>query len=602
MTGILKLHCNTKHILKKIIQKLTNKLLSLGDRKIIVIFALIVGFASGLAAVLLKHTILGVKYLLTSSSNSESGSLLYLAYPGIGIIITILFVKYFVKDNISHGITRVLYSISRKKSKIKAHNCYSSVVASSFTIGFGGSVGAEAPIVLTGAAIGSTIGQYFRQNYKTVTLLIGCGAAGAVAGIFKAPLAGVVFTLEILMLSLTISSIIPLLISSLTATSVSYLLIGRDVQFSNLVTEFSMHNIPFYIVLGLFCGVVALYFTRATLSIESRLGKILKTYKRWLVGSVGLGVLIFLIPPLYGEGYEIISSLLTGNSDHIFQDSIFYAYKDTLWVMFIYLAAMIIFKVVAMALTNGSGGIGGTFGCTLFVGGIAGFFAAKVINTLGIANVPETNFTLVGMGGMMAAVMHAPLTAIFMIAEITGGYGLFFPLMITAVTAFITSRSFERHSIYTKRLALSGELLTLNRDQAALTLLNMNDLIETDFVAVKLDDTLGSFVKIISTSSRNIFPVVDDNNKLLGLVYLDSVRRVMFETKLYDSVYVRDFVFNAPVTIHISDAMKDVVEKFEETKKWNLPVVDDEEIYQGFLSKSQMLTAYRDVMVEVSDE
>ena len=588
--------------MKKIIHKLTNKLLSLGERKVLVIFALIVGFASGIAAVLLKHTIAGVKYFLTSSFNVESGSLLYLAYPGIGILITIIIVKYFVRDNISHGITRVLYSISRKKSKIKAHNCYSSVVASSFTIGFGGSVGAEAPIVLTGAAIGSTIGQYFQQNYKTITLLIGCGAAGAVAGIFKAPLAGVVFTLEILMLDLTISSIVPLLISSLTATSVSYLLIGRDVEFSNLVTEFSMYNIPFYIVLGLFCGMVALYFTRATLSIENGLGKILKPYKRWIVGSVGLGILIFLLPPLYGEGYEIISSLLTGNSDHIFSDSIFYAYKDSLWVVFIYLAAIIIFKVVAMALTNGSGGIGGTFGPTLFIGGIAGFFAAKVINTLGIANVPETNFTLVGMGGMMAAVMHAPLTAIFLIAEITGGYGLFFPLMITSITAFITNRSFERHSIYTKRLALRGELLTHNKDQAALTLLNIKDLIETDFIAVKSNDTLGNFVKAISISSRNVFPVVDDDNKLLGLVYLDSVRRIMFETKLYDSVYVRDFMFVAPVTVNIRDAMKVVVEKFEETKKWNLPVVNDDEIYKGFLSKSQMLAAYRNVMVEVSDE
>ena len=588
--------------MKKIIHKLTNKLLSLGERKVLVIFALIVGFASGIAAVLLKHTIAGVKYFLTSSFNVESGSLLYLAYPGIGILITIIIVKYFVRDNISHGITRVLYSISRKKSKIKAHNCYSSVVASSFTIGFGGSVGAEAPIVLTGAAIGSTIGQYFQQNYKTITLLIGCGAAGAVAGIFKAPLAGVVFTLEILMLDLTISSIVPLLISSLTATSVSYLLIGRDVEFSNLVTEFSMYNIPFYIVLGLFCGMVALYFTRATLSIENGLGKILKPYKRWIVGSVGLGILIFLLPPLYGEGYEIISSLLTGNSDHIFSDSIFYAYKDSLWVVFIYLAAIIILKVVAMALTNGSGGIGGTFGPTLFIGGIAGFFAAKVINTLGIANVPETNFTLVGMGGMMAAVMHAPLTAIFLIAEITGGYGLFFPLMITSITAFITNRSFERHSIYTKRLALRGELLTHNKDQAALTLLNIKDLIETDFIAVKSNDTLGNFVKAISISSRNVFPVVDDNDKLLGLVYLDSVRRIMFETKLYDSVYVRDFMFVAPVTVNIRDAMKVVVEKFEETKKWNLPVVNDDEIYKGFLSKSQMLAAYRNVMVEVSDE
>ncbi|MDR1983711.1 MAG: chloride channel protein [Prevotellaceae bacterium] len=588
--------------MKKITQKLIDKLLSLGERKVLVMLALIVGFAGGLAAVLLKHTIIGVKFLLTSWFNAETGSLLYLAYPGIGILITIIFVKYFVRDNISHGITRVLYAISRKKSKLKSHNCYSSVIASSFTIGFGGSVGAEAPIVLTGAAIGSTVGQYFRQNYKTITLLVGCGAAGAVAGIFKAPLAGVVFTLEILMLDLTLSSIVPLLISSLAATSVSYLLLGNDVEFSNLTTEFSMQNIPFYIVLGLFCGFVALYFTRATLAIENRLSKILKPYKRWIIGSVGLGVLIFLLPPLYGEGYGILSSLLTGNSNDIFQDSLFYAFKDTLWIMFAYLVAIIIFKVAAMALTNGCGGIGGTFGPTLFIGGISGFLIAKIINTLGIANVPEVNFTLVGMGGMMAAVMHAPLTAIFLIAEITGGYDLFFPLMIASVCAFTTNRSFERHSIYTRRLALRGELITHNKDQAALTLLNITDLIETDFVTIKLNDTLGDFVKTISVSNRNIFPVVDDNNKLLGLVYLDSIRRVMFENKLYDSVYVRDFMFPAPSTININDAMNIVIKKFEETKKWNLPVVDENEIYCGFLSKSQILTAYRDVMVEVSDD
>jgi CIC family chloride channel protein len=588
--------------LKKTLNRLINKILSLGDKKVLVLLALVAGFASGFAAVLLKHTIKGVKFLLTSWFNAESGSLLYLAYPGIGIFITIIFVKYFVRDNISHGITRVLYAISRKKSKLKSHNCYSSVIASSFTIGFGGSVGAEAPIVLTGAAIGSTIGQYFKQNYKTITLLVGCGAAGAVAGIFKAPLAGVVFTLEILMLDLTISSIVPLLISSLAATSVSYFFLGRDVEFSNLITEFSMQNIPYYIMLGLFCGFVALYFTRATLAIENRLSKILKPYKRWVTGAVGLGILIFLIPPLYGEGYGILSSLLTGNSDEIFKDSLFYVYKDTVWIMFAYLVAIIIFKVVAMALTNGSGGIGGTFGPTLFIGGISGFLVAKIINTLGIANVPEVNFTLVGMGGMMAAVMHAPLTAIFLIAEITCGYDLFFPLMIASVCAFITNRSFEKHSIYTRRLALRGELITHNKDQAALTLLSITDLIETDFIAVKPDNTLGDFVKIISVSNRNVFPVIDDCNKLLGLVYLDSVRKIMFESKLYDSVYIRDFVFSAPAIITMTDTMQTVLAKFEDSKQWNLPIVDDNETYQGFLSKSNVLTAYRNVMVEVSEE
>lgn len=574
----------------------------LTDIQLIYILAFIVGIGSGLAAVLLKHSIHWVKDTLTSWFKADMGSLLYLAYPGIGIAITILFVRYFVKDDIGHGITKILYAISRKESKIKSHNMYSSIVASSFTIGFGGSVGAEAPIVLTGSAIGSNLGQFLRLNYKKITLLLGCGAAGAVAGIFKAPLAGIVFTLEILMLDLTLASIIPLLIASVTATGISYLLLGADVAFSNVIQEFSLKNIPYYIVLGIFCGFVALYFTRATLFLEGKLKKIISPMHKWLMGAITLGLLIFFIPPLYGEGYEILSSLLNYDSNAIFENSIFYGMHDKVWFIMFYLILILVFKVVAMAFTNGSGGVGGTFGPTLFMGGIAGFFIARVINISGIHQVPETNFTLVGMGGMMAAVMHAPLTAIFLIAEITGGYTLFMPLIIASVVSFITIRGFEQHSIYTKRLAKKGELITHNKDKAALTMLRVDDLVETDFKSIHPDATLGELVKVIAKSKRNLFPVVDSNQKIVGVVLLDDIRSIMFTPEKYSVTHVRDLMKNPPDIISIDETMEEVVNKFEMTKAWNLPVVDEDGCYMGFLSKSNIFSAYRSLLKAFSDE
>ncbi len=590
--------------LKQLVQRLVRRFMLLSEQHQLILLALLVGIGSGLAAVLLKHAIHLVKNLLTSWFNASQGSLLYLAYPGIGILITILIVRYFIKDDIGHGITKVLYAISRNKSKLKPHNCYTSIIASSFTIGFGGSVGAEAPIVLTGASIGSTIGQFFKLNYRTITLLLGCGAAGAVAGIFKAPMAGIVFTLEILMLDLTLASIVPLLVASVSATGISYLLLGPDVDFaSGAIQAFAMKNIPFYIFLGIFCGFTALYFTRATLSIEARLAKIIRPYRKWLVGAVTLGILIFFIPPLYGEGYDIITALLNNRSDEVFANSIFFGLKDSYFFIFVYLLLILFFKVVAMAVTNGSGGVGGTFGPTLFMGGVAGFFVARLINQLGFFNdVPEANFTLVGMGGMMAAVMHAPLTAIFLIAEITGGYTLFMPLIITAVTAFVTTRAFEKNSIYTKRLALQGDLITHNKDKAALTLLKIGDLIEKDFITVQPTDSLGKLVKAISKSKRNIFPVIDYNGRLVGVVLLDNIRKIMFNPEQYSTVFVQTLM--TPISVFVSDEdnLEVVLEKFESANVWNLPVVNDEGQYVGFLSKSRILAAYRDILLQFSED
>lgn len=589
--------------IKEFSTRLLRKFFQLGERRQLILLALVVGIGSGLAAVLLKHSIHLVKDLLTSWFNAETGSLLYLAYPGIGILITVLYVRYFVKDDIGHGITKILYAISRKKSKLKPHNCYTSIVASTFTIGFGGSVGAEAPIVLTGASIGSTIGQLLKLNYRTITMLVGCGAAGAVAGIFKAPLAGIVFTLEILMLDLTLSFIVPLLVASVSATGISYLLLGSEVDFAtNAIQPFAMGNIPYYIALGIFCGFAALYFTRTTLAIEGRLAKIVRPFRKWLVGAITLGALIFFIPPLYGEGYNIIAALLNNRSDEVFANSIFFDYRYTFLFVLIYLVLIMVFKVVAMAFTNGSGGVGGTFGPTLFMGGIAGFFIANVINYTGIATVPEANFTLVGMGGMMAGVMHAPLTAIFLIAEITGGYALFMPLIITSVTSFLTIRTFESHSIYTKRLALKGDLITHNKDKAALTLLKVSDLIERDFSMVHPSDTLARLVKVISKSKRNIFPVVESNGELAGIVLLDDIRKMMFDSSKYDTVFVKELMTSAPGFVHEDDTVEEVLDQFEQTKSWNLPVLNKDSIYVGFLSKSRILTAYRDVLLEFSEE
>jgi CIC family chloride channel protein len=552
-----------------------------------------------LAAVFLKSAIHFVKDCLTGWFNVAQGSFFYLAYPGIGILITVIFVKYFVKDSIGHGITKVLYSISRNNSQIKSHNVYSSMIAGTFTIGFGGSVGAEAPIVLTGSAIGSNIGKFFRLNYKQITLLLGCGAAGAVSGIFKAPLAGIIFTLEILMLDLSLSSIIPLMISSVTACGISYLMIGSDVEFGNSLETFAMGNIPYYIVLGIFCGFVSLYFTRATLYLEKKIALVKNTAYRWIIGSVSLGILIYLIPPLYGEGYDALTSIMTGNSSEIFERSIFYNMQDKAWLFVLYLIGIIIFKVLAMSLTNGSGGVGGTFGPTLFLGGIAGFLVARLINLSEIYEVPESNFALVGMAGMMSGVMQAPLTAIFLIAEITGGYTLLMPLMVVSVISFITIRGFEKYSIYTKRLAQSGDLLTHNKDKAALTLLKASDLVETDFVKMFADNTLGEMVKAVSLSKRNIFPVIGRRGHIEGVVLLDDIRDVMFESKLYSSTLVKDKMRPVSDLIRIDEPMENVILKFERSGAWNLPVVNKKDEYLGFLSKSKIFSAYRELLKEL---
>ena len=560
------------------------------------------GLLSAVAAAFLKNAIHYTNKLLTGGISFESGSYLYLAYPIIGMLLTLLFVKYVVRDNIGHGISRILFSISKRKSHLKVHNTWTSLIASTITIGFGGSVGAEAPIVLTGSSIGSAIGRFFKLNYKNITLLIGCGAAGAVSGIFKAPIAGIVFTLEILMLDLTISSIVPLLISSVTAATVAYFLMGDKVLFSFTVTEaFNISNIPWYVVLGIISGMISLYFSKMTLFLESSYEKVKNIYMRLALGGIVLGGLIFLFPPFYGEGYDTIMQLLQGNSDQVFRNSIFSSFSDSYLVITLFMLGLVLLKVVASSSTNGAGGIGGIFAPTLFIGGINGLFVSSLLKRFINIDLPDNRFVLVGMAGMMAGVMHAPLTAIFLIAEITGGYQLLIPLIITSTVAYITTRSFEKHSIYHVQLAERGELITHDKDKAALARLDWRKEIEKDLLKIRANDKLGDLVKLIAKSKRNLFPVVDEYNILDGVVSLDDVREIMFQNELYDITIIREVMTIPPSYIDIRESIDTVMETFRKTGAWNLPVLDNG-YYVGFISKSRIYSTYRDLLIEFSQE
>jgi chloride channel protein, CIC family len=587
----------------RFLRKFLNRYLFKIDQVTLVyVLSLVVGLLSALAAALLKNAIHYTNKILTEGITPESGSYFYLAYPLFGMLLTLLFVRYIVKDNIGHGVSRVLHAISKKKSRIPGHNNWTSLLATTLTIGFGGSVGAEAPIVLTGSSIGSTIGKYFNLNYKNVTLLIGCGAAGAISGIFKAPIAGIVFTLEVLMLDLTMSSIVPLLISSVTAATVAYFLMGDNVLLSFNITEaFNIRNIPWYLLLGVVSGFVSLFFSKMTLLLESWYEKISNIFVRLLLGGSVLGLLIFIFPSFYGEGYDTIMSLLHGNEDTLFQNSVFSGFGSSYIVYILFFLGLVFLKVIASSSTNGAGGVGGIFAPTLFIGGVTGFIIASLLNRFAGADIPDNRFVLVGMAGAMAGVMHAPLTAIFLIAEITGGYALLIPLIITSTIAFITAKAFERHSIYHIQLAERGELITHDKDKAVLTMMNWRKEIEKDLIKVRSTDNLGELVKTISKSSRNIFPVVDEYNILEGVVLLDDVREIMFNSELYKTTLVKDLMTIPPTYLDIGESIEVVMDAFSNTEAWNLPVLD-KGYYVGFLSKSRLYTTYRELLVQVSEE
>ena len=576
---------------------------SISESQLTLILSVLVGVITGCAAVLLRELIHIVGNFVWGTLTTGILAWVKFIAPAVGMLLSLLIVRYLVRDNIGHGVTRVLKAVSRNNSNIKPHNTWSSLLTSALTISFGGSVGAEAPIVYTGAAIGSNIGRKAGLSYKNITILLGCGAAAAVAGIFKAPMAGVLFTLEILLFNISMSSIIPLLISSVTAAAISYLHQGRAVTFAAGIEDYMLGNIPYYILLGLVGGFMSLYFIRSTLSLEDRLKKYKNPYLRWLICSVGLCSLIFLFPPLFGEGYEPLGQVLAGKpSEMLSSKMVFGSLTEYKWFVPIFFTAVMFLKVPAMSFTNAGGGVGGTFGPTLIVGGMAGFVFSRIINLSGFHALPESNFALVGMAALMAGVMQAPMTAIFLIAEITGGYSLLFPLIIASVVSYATIRVFEPYSIYSKRLAVAGDLLTHDSDQAVLTLLNTGDFVEKDFETVGVNDTLGVLVDRVSHCKRNLFPVIDDKGHICGVISLDDIREVMFNQDLYNALCVYNLMREVPVIVEVHEHMDSVMEKFEQSGAWNLPVVDEDSRYLGFISKSKIFSSYRERLHQVSSE
>lgn len=579
----------------------------MSEQNLLLVLAVAVGLLSGLAAVLLKNVVHYAGRLVShlGSLTPMGGNVAMLVFPLVGILLTVLFVKYIVRGDIGHGLPSVLLAISRKGSKLPPKNMWTSLVASTITVAFGGSVGLEAPIASTGSAIGSNIGRWLRLSPKSLRLLLGCGAAGAIAGIFKAPFAGILFVVEVFLFDLTATTALPLLISALVSASLAYFLMGREVQFHfEVMQHFTLSQLPFYVVLGVFCALVSLYFLRTTDAVEGWFAKRKSPWVKVAVGGLLLGVLIYLFPPLYGEGYWMLSELLNGDSTSLFTNTIYSSLSGNVWATLGILFALILLKAVATAATIGSGGVGGTFGPSLILGGLAGYFVAMLCNELGTMPLDTASFALVGMAAVMTGVMHAPFMATFLIADITGGYQLLVPLLTASAVTYLCVNPFERHSIYARKLAEKGDLLTHDKDASAWHLMNMQALIETNFVVVRQGDRLRDLVEAIQNSRRNLFPVLSDDDKFLGVIALDDVRKIIFRPDLYDSVAVEDLMhpLSEGDMVRAEDTLSDVVEKFKIGDRYNLVVVDSNDVYLGFLSRANTFSAYRRFISDTSDE
>lgn len=572
------------------------------DSYFVLILSVIIGLGAGLSSYLLKTFVFYIEETLTGFFDISSQNIGYVLYPGIGIAITIVLVKYVIKDKTEQGIPRILYVISRLDGKMRLHKFFSSMLGSSFTVGFGGSIGLESPIIAAGASIGSGVGQTLRLNYKNTTLLIGCGAAGAMASIFTTPVAAVIFSLEVLMLDLTTLSIIPLLIASVTGAITTKLLLAENILIHFSVTHpFEVSDIHYYIILGVFCGLVSLYFNWVHEFIRLKFQNIKHHFNKFIVGGLALGILIFILPPLYGEGYDAIKLIMTGRSDQLLTNTALYEFRDISWIFIVFMVVLIFTKIIATALTTEAGGIGGIFAPAAVMGGFTGFTIARIFNQLDfIKPLHEGNFTLVGMAGVLGAVLHAPLTAIFLITEMTNGYELIVPLMLTTAISFITIKTFNPHSIFTRQLALSGDLITHNKDKTVLTLLNVKRVIDTDLLSIAPEKTLGDLTKLIAKSKRNIFPVIDDKGMYLGLVDMDDVREDMFCPEKYDEP-ISTYIMQAKEHVSLSEPMDQVMDKFRKTGYYNLPVLNDGK-YMGFVSRANIFNAYRQVLKDVSME
>ncbi|QNJ97724.1 chloride channel protein [Constantimarinum furrinae] len=574
-------------------------------KQFVFIVSIVVGFLSGIGAVLIKNGTHFIELLLKGTLIKEYQTAFYFIFPIIGLGLTYLIIKYFIKNPPTQGIPATLFAISKKKGIMRQFQMYGSLITAPITVGFGGSVGLEGPTVATGAALSSNLSRLLHMNQATRTLLIGCAAAGAMASIFKAPIAAIIFAVEVFSLDLTLVSLIPLLLASVSSLLTSYFFFGNDILLPfSIQDEFTMGNIPFYILLGIIAGFVSIYFTETYERFQKFFERIGSPVKRLIIGGLGIGVLVYFIPPLYGEGFDVINNLVQGNPEKALENNIFNLDLSNVWMVIALLVGLVLFKVVASSLTFGAGGVGGIFAPTLFMGSIMGYCVAKIINSTGILStqVSESNFTLVGMTGLMAGVLHAPLTAIFLIAEVTGGYELFVPLMITAAISFSITKYFVPHSVYAMELGRKGELITHNKDHAVLTLMNISSVVEQNFISVSPDLTLGEIVhRAVVKSNRNIFPVVNTETQALeGIILLDDLRPVMFDQSLYNEVIARDLMQNPPAIINLAeDKMTQVMKKFQDSGAWNLPVISKGKYY-GFVSKSKLLTAYRRKLIDFS--
>lgn len=570
----------------------------------LMLLSAIVGFLAGLVAVTIKNLTHFIQRLLEEEFIINYQTAFYFVFPLIGLLLTRLVIKVIIRKKVEQGIPSTLSAISHRKGIMRKFQSYASLITAPLTVGFGGSVGLEAPTVVTGAALSSNISRLFKMNQASRTLLIGCAAAGAMSSLFNAPIAAIIFAIEIFSLDLTLVSMIPLLLASVSAILTSYFFYGSDIILHYTLTdEFEISEVPFYILLGVLASLCSIYFTKLYFRIAGLFKKIGSTFYRLLIGGGGLGVLIFFIPPLYGEGYDVINNLLQENYMYALQTNFFDENLENIWIVILLLTGLVVFKIIATSLTLGAGGIGGIFAPVLFMGSTMGHCFALIVNNLGILQNPisVSNFTLVGMAGLMAGIMHAPLTAIFLIAEITSGYQLFVPLMITSAIAFMITSQFQPHSVYTMDLASRGALMTHNKDQAVLTQLDISQVIEENFITLKHEMTLGDVIyQGVIKSSRNIFPVVDENHNFKGIILLDDIRAIMFEQKLYDEIEVSEIMQTAPEIIDMKkDEMEQIMKKFQDSGAWNLPVVREDK-YVGFVSKSKLLTAYRQKLIDVT--
>ncbi len=580
------------------------RLKNVSESQYMIFMSLLVGLSCGMASVVLKNTVHYTYFFITDTKwfAVDRSNFLFLIYPMVGITITVLILKYFIKDDISHGVSKVLYAISRKKGRIKPHNTYSSILTSSITVAFGGSVGLEAPIVLTGSALGSNLGRIGRLSKKNMITLVGCGAAGAIAGVFKAPIAGILFVFEVLMLDLTMTTAIPLLISAITSSMISFFFLGKGVLFTyHIYSSFELVKIPGFIFLGIVSAFVSLYFLRSTKFIAKKF-KPLKVWRKVVVGGLSLGVLIFLFPPLFGEGYPALAVLLDSDTNTLFNNTVFYPYRENEWMLLGILLAIIMLKSIATAVTTSAGGVGGTFAPSLFIGGFTGFFVGRLINMSGLLVVDESNFAFVGMAAVMSGVMHSPLSATFLIAEITGGYDLFAPLMIATTISYIVVKPLNKYSIYAEELALEGNLMTHDKDKSALQSIDKKKLIETNFIPLLYESSLRDIAEAVQESTRSFFPVIDKDNKFLGILLIDDVRKLLFKPEYYDVYGVKDFVrYSKYFIVDISDPLEEVVSKFKGADRYTIAVVDKGK-YVGFMSRANVFAEYRKYVSTFSEE